>query len=98
MTFTPSSQDLITATYTAALAIVGWAIISQINTNKALLKMITEVIQELRTAIALWDERDKGQQQICNYHKGETTELKKYVDLELRKLKHEIETLKNNQK
>ena len=95
MDFTPNGQDLITATFTGFLAVIGWLIISQINTNKALMQQINDVILDVRMAISLWDERDKNQHQTCGAHRTQTAEIRKHVDTEISKLRREIETIKN---
>ena len=105
MDLIPSGQDIITATYTAVLALIGWGVNTQITTNKTLSKTLAEVsvslagaIQEFRSAIQIFDQREKNRQQTCEFHKAQTAEMKKHVDNEIRKIKHEFETLKTKQK
>lgn len=95
MDLTPSGQDLITATFTAFLAVIGWLISAQIKTNKALSQTITDAILEFRLAIQLYDQREQNQKKSCAFHQAQTLEIKKHVDSELRKIHHEIEIIKN---
>jgi len=94
MDLSTSVPDLITATYTAFLAVVGWLIISQINTNKQLSKTITEAIIELRAAVSLFEAREKSQQQVCEFHRKQTDEIRKHMEGEIRKIRSEITIIK----
>lgn len=85
--------DLITATYSAFLVIIGWLITSQIKTNKTLSKTITDVVMEMRQDRLISAQREESQQKICALHRADIDTLKKHVDLEIRKSRHELNTI-----
>ena len=98
MDFTPSGTDLITAAFTAALMAIGWMVNSQTKTNKTLSQAIADAVIEFKLAMASVHERDETQKMACKIHRTQTTDLKRQVDGEIRKLKQDIETIKKDKK
>ena len=104
MDFTPNGQDLITAVFIAFLGVIGWAIKAQITTNKDLSKAIGAAIAEIKLAMQNFDQRDKSQQQVCEFHRKnteairqQTDDLRRHTNAEIKKIHHEIDLLKNAQ-
>jgi len=98
MDFTPSGTDLVTAAFTAALMAIGWMVNSQTKTNKNLTQAIADLVVEFKLAMASIHERDETQKMTCEIHRNQTTDLKRRVDGELRKIKQDIETIKKDKK
>jgi hypothetical protein len=74
---------------TAFLAVFGWHLNATIN----LMGAFRDVINELKTLNAMIGQRDESQKLTCKIHNEQTLDLKRRLDLEIRKINHSIDNL-----
>ena len=63
----------------------------QATTNAGFLKALQDMAKQMEVAIALINERDVNQKEVCAIHNRETSELKRGFKLDLSKLNVKID-------
>ena len=76
---------------TAFLTASGTIIWSQFKNNKNLSDLFARIDKKMEVAIALFNEREKNQQALCDIHQQDTCELKKTVSIAVSKLNNKID-------